>query len=49
MNNPPGVYPVPIKSIMKATPSLIVYFIFSTLFCTCLYDNIYHAHDRIER
>lgn len=42
-------YPVAIKSLLKAAPIFTVYFAFGSIFCTCIYDVIYHPHDRIER
>lgn len=47
MNN--SVYPYPLRTILKGSPALITYFIFSSLFCTSIYDVIYHPHDRIEK
>lgn len=42
-------YPIPLKTILKTTPAFVVYFVFSLGFTTCIYDIIYHPHDRIER
>ena len=42
-------YPILLKTILKTTPAFCVFFIFGGLFCTAIYDIIYHPHDRIER
>jgi hypothetical protein len=42
-------YPAPIKNILKATPAFVMYFLFSSLFVTALYDVVSHPHDRVER
>ena len=42
-------YPYGLKSVLKAAPSFVTYFIFTSLFCTAIYDIVYHPKDRIER
>mmetsp|Transcript_17192 Transcript_17192/g.2375 ORF Transcript_17192/g.2375 Transcript_17192/m.2375 type:complete len:81 (+) Transcript_17192:61-303(+) len=42
-------YPIWLKTVLKTTPAFCVFFMFGGLFCTAIYDIIYHPHDRIER
>ncbi len=49
MNKISSTYPYGLKTVLKAAPVFVTYFIFSTLFCTAVYDVVYHPKDRIER
>ena len=46
---PRSTYPIALKNVLKAGPSVIVFTGFGLLFCTILHGVLYHPHERIER
>lgn len=42
-------YPAPLKTVLKVGPVLVVMSTLGLLFPVCLYDMLYHPHERLER
>ena len=42
-------YPAELKTLLKASPSCMMFMGFGLLFTTAIYAVLYHPHDRIEK
>ncbi|CAD8046496.1 unnamed protein product [Paramecium primaurelia] len=46
---PNSSYPIPLRTVLKIAPVCMVLTTLGTLLPVCLYDILYHSHERIDK